>query len=66
MATMDTEKFFLRWNEFEDNIRHSFKALRHENRLLDVTLATDDGYQIQAHKVILSAGRPAECPGIWA
>merc|ERR1712142_177149 len=53
---MDTEKFFLRWNEFEENIRQSFKVLRDEKKLFDVTLATDDGYQLQAHRVILSAG----------
>ena len=53
---MDTEKFFLRWNEFEENIRQSFKVLRDEGKLFDVTLATDDGYQIQAHRVILCAG----------
>ena len=54
---MDTEKFCLRWNQFEENIRNSFKVLRNEEKLFDVTLATDDGHQIQAHRVILSAGR---------
>jgi len=53
---MDSEKFCLKWNEFEDNIRNSFKSFRSEGTLFDVTLATDDGHQIQAHKVILSAG----------
>ena len=49
-------KFSLTWNEFEQNIRVSFKALREEQKLFDVVLATDDGHQIQAHKVILSSG----------
>merc|ERR1719334_245782 len=49
-------KFSLTWNEFEQNIRVSFKALREEQKLIDVVLATDDGHQIQAHKVILSSG----------
>jgi len=53
---MDSEKFCLKWNEFEENIRNSFKSLRSEGKLFDVTLATDDGHQVQAHKVILSAG----------
>jgi len=53
---MDSEKFCLKWNEFEDNIRNSFKSFRSEGTLFDVTLATDDGHQVQAHKVILSAG----------
>ena len=30
--------------------------LRNDHRLFDVTLATDDGQHIQAHKLILSAG----------
>merc|ERR1712204_96502 len=33
-----------------------FKTLRDEERLFDVTLATDDGQHIQAHKMVLSAG----------
>jgi len=56
LVVMDSDKFCLRWNEFEENIRHSFKVLRNKESLFDVTLATDDGHQIQAHRVILSAG----------
>merc|ERR1712129_392311 len=50
------EKYCLKWNEFEANIRESFKTLREEKRLFDVTLVTDDGQHIQAHKMVLSAG----------
>ena len=50
------EKVFLKWNEFETNVRESFRELRVEQRHFDVTLATDDGQQIEAHKIILSAG----------
>ena len=50
------EKFCLRWNDFETNIRGYFRQLREENSYVDVTLATDDHYQIEAHKVILAAG----------
>ena len=50
------EKFCLKWNEFEVNIRESFKELRDGHNHFNVTLATDDGHQIQAHKIILSAG----------
>merc|ERR1712142_665136 len=56
LMEMNNDKFCLRWNEFEENIRHSFKVLRNKESLFDVTLATDDGHQIQAHRVILSAG----------
>ena len=50
------EKYCLKWNEFESNIRESFGKLREEQRLFDVTLSTDDGKLMQAHKMILSAG----------
>merc|ERR1712129_611692 len=50
------EKFCLKWNEFEANIRDSFKILKEEERLFDVTLATDDGQHMQAHKMVLSVG----------
>ena len=54
---MESEKFCLRWNDFETNISNAFKELREENDFFDVTLACDDS-QIQAHKVILSACSP--------
>jgi NAD(P)H-nitrite reductase large subunit len=50
------ENYCLKWNEFEANILDSFRKLREDRRLFDVTLATDDGHQIQAHKMILSTG----------
>merc|ERR1719508_409161 len=54
MNNMDN--FCLKWNKFETNIKESFRELREEQNYFDVTLATDDGHQIQAHKIILSAG----------
>jgi len=53
----NTEKFCLRWNDFETNISVAFRELREEKDFFDVTLACDDS-QIQAHKVILSACSP--------
>jgi len=50
------ENICLKWNEFETNIRQAFMGLREKENLFDVTLATDDGQQIKAHKIILSAG----------
>jgi hypothetical protein len=50
------DKFCLKWSEFETNIRQSFKELRKDQNHFDVTLASDDDYKIQAHKIILSAG----------
>jgi len=54
---MATEKFCLRWNDFESNISVAFRELREDKDFFDVTLACDDD-QIQAHKVILSACSP--------
>jgi len=54
MNNMD--KFCLNWNGYDTNIRESFRKLREDQRLFDVTLVTDDGQHIQAHKIILSAG----------
>jgi len=54
---MESEKFCLRWNDFETNISSAFKELREEKDFFDVTLACDDS-QMQAHKVILSACSP--------
>merc|ERR1719481_278131 len=50
------DKFSLRWNDFEANFKDGFRELREDKRLCDVTLATDDGRYIQAHKIILSTG----------
>ena len=51
---MGSEKFCLKWNDFESNISSSFRDLRHDNELFDMTLACEDDH-LQAHKVILSA-----------
>ena len=50
------DKYCLKWNKFEENIREYFRKLREDETLFDVTLVTDDGQHVQAHKVILSAG----------
>ena len=52
-----SEKFCLRWNDFESNISGAFRDLREDKDFFDVTLACDDE-QLQAHKVILSACSP--------
>ena len=50
------DKFCMNWNGYDANIKESFRKLRDDQRLFDVTLVTDDGQHIQAHKIILSAG----------
>jgi len=54
---MTSEKFCLRWNDFESNISVAFREIRDDKDFFDVTLACDDE-QIQSHKMILSACSP--------
>ena len=49
-----SEKLCLQWNEFQENIKSSFGKLRDDNDFTNVTLACDDGQQVEAHKVILA------------
>ena len=59
IQTMSTsEKFCLKWNDFTDNITTTFGFLREDNEFADVTLACEDGQQVEAHKVILAASSP--------
>ena len=53
-----SEKFCLKWNDFEANISLAFRDLREEKDFFDVTLACEDDNQVMAHKVILSACSP--------
>ena len=53
-----SEKFSLKWNDFQDNVSSAFVSLRADTDFTDVTLACHDGYQIEAHKVILASSSP--------
>ena len=46
----------MKWNESDRNVREYLRKVREDQRLFDVTLATDDGQHIQAHRIILAAG----------
>ena len=50
-----SEKFCLKWNDFQSNVSNSFSLLRNEDYLHDVTIVSDDNEQIAAHKLVLSA-----------
>ena len=52
-----SDKFCLRWNDFEVNISNAFHELKEEKDFTDVTLACADN-QVEAHKVILAASSP--------
>ena len=49
------DKFCLKWNDFQSNVSKTFSTLRKEQDFLDITLLSDDGEAVSAHKVVLSA-----------
>ena len=50
-----SEQLCLQWNDFQDNVKSAFGNLRECTDFNDVTLACDDGRQMEAHKVVLAA-----------
>ena len=52
------EKLCLQWNDFQENVKNAFGNLRDCTDFVDVTLACEDGRDIEAHKVILVASSP--------
>ena len=54
---MGSDKFCLRWNDFESQLSGSFKEIRESKDFFDVTLVSDER-QLEAHKVIISACSP--------
>ena len=53
-----SEKLCLQWNDFKENVTSAFGRLRDDKEFTDVTLACEDGQQMEAHKVILAASSP--------
>ena len=54
----NSEKLCLKWNDFESNIVSSFGELKSDKDFTDVTLACEDGRQVEAHKLILASSSP--------
>ena len=55
---MESEKLCLQWKDFQSNLNQAFKNLRKDIDFNDVTLACEDGSQVEAHKVVLAASSP--------
>ena len=53
-----SEKLCLQWNDFKQNVNDAFGSLRNDKDFTNVTLACEDGQEIEAHKVILAASSP--------
>ena len=53
-----SEKYSLKWNEFQNNTVAAFGSLRKDSDFADVTLLCEDGQSVEAHKVILAASSP--------
>ena len=49
------EKLCVQWKDYQENVKSAFGHLRGTTDFVDVTLACEDGQQIEAHKVILAA-----------
>ena len=54
----ESEKLCLKWNDFQINVNNAFGSLRNDQDLCDVTLVSEDGKQLEAHKVILASSSP--------
>ena len=53
-----TEKFCLKWNDFQQNISTAYTEIRKNGDFSDVTLMSGDDQKIEAHRVILSSCSP--------
>ena len=53
-----SQKLCLRWSDFKENTASAFGKLRNKSEFSDVTLVSEDGEKIEAHKVILAFSSP--------
>ena len=54
----NSEKLCLKWNDFHENLNSAFGLLKNDEEFSDVTLACEDGTQVETHKVILASSSP--------
>ena len=54
----NSEKLCVQWNEFQSVIGSAFADLREDKDFTDVTLACEDGKQIEVHKLVLVSSSP--------
>ena len=51
-------KLCLQWNDFQKNITSAFGELKSDKDFTDVTLVSEDGQKIEAHKLVLISSSP--------
>ena len=49
-----TNKFCVQWDDYEQNVKSSFKELREDREFADLTLVCQDGREFEVHKNILA------------
>ena len=52
---MASDKFCLKWNDFQTCASQAFHSFRAEKDFFDVTIISEDQVQFESHKVVLSA-----------
>ena len=52
------KKIFLKLNGFQAKVASTFSKLRQNCEFADVTLVSEDGQEIEAHKIILGSSSP--------
>ena len=50
-----SEKFSLKWNDYQSNWNKSLHELRKDTDFADVTLISDDKVKFSAHRILLSS-----------
>ena len=55
---MSPEPVEVAWADYQATTTSTFQILWREHHFTDVTLACEDGQQVEAHKVILAASSP--------
>ena len=50
-----SDRLCLEWHDFQSTVTSAFPEFRSSRDFCDVTLACEDGQQVEAHKVVLSA-----------
>ena len=53
-----SESLCLQWNDFKENAIGTLGSLKNDHDFLDVTLASEDGKQVEANKMILALSSP--------